>query len=246
MSQHALILGANSDLARALAHRYARAGWHLYLAARQPERLEADVEDLKVRYGIQAQALEFDAAQFNQHMTFARLLDPRPELVFCVFGYLGDQAKAESDWDEASRIIETNYVGAVSIMSRLAEEMSARGKGTLVGISSVAGERGRASNYYYGSAKAGFTAYLSGLRNRMTTQNTGVKVITVKPGFMRTAMTEGLKLNPWLTASPKQAANDIYHGVAAGRSVIYTKWMWRPIMWVIRHLPEGMFKKRDW
>lgn len=246
MSKHALILGANSDIARAIAHRYAKDSWNLYLAARNADRLDADVQDLKLRYEVDVQALEFDATQYNQHMTFARLLKPRPELVFCVFGYLGDQTRAQGDWEEAQQILEVNYTGAVSIMSRLAEEMAAHGTGTLVGISSVAGERGRASNYFYGSAKAGFTEFLSGLRNRMAAQKTGVKVVTVKPGFVRTAMTEGLPLNPLLTASPPRVASDIFRGVSKGKDVIYTLWMWRPIMWLIRHLPEGMFKKKDW
>ncbi len=246
MSRHALILGANSDIGRAIAHRYAKAGWDLYLAARNADRLDGDVSDLKLRYGIEARALEFDATQFNQHITFARMLDPRPELVFCVFGYLGDQAKAQTDWQEASQIIEVNYTGAVSILNAFAEEMQARQKGVIVGISSVAGDRGRASNYFYGSAKAGFTAYLSGLRNRLSAQQTGVHVLTVKPGYVKTRMTEGMKLSPLLTASPKQVANDIYRAVQNRKNTIYSLWMWRFIMLIIRLMPEGMFKKRDW
>ena len=182
MSQYALT-GANSDIARAIAHRYAKAGWNLYLAARNAERLAADVQDLKLRYGVEAQPLEFDATQYNQHLTFMRLLEPKPDLVFCVFGYLGEQADAQNSWEEAQQILDVNFTGAVSIMSRLAEEMIARGNGTLVGISSVAGERGRASNYFYGSAKAGFTAFLSGLRNRVTAQKTGVNVVTACQGL---------------------------------------------------------------
>jgi decaprenylphospho-beta-D-erythro-pentofuranosid-2-ulose 2-reductase len=163
-----------------------------------------------------------------------------------VFGYLGDQQQAQEDWEEAAKILQVNYTGAVSILNHLTEEMVARGKGCIVGVSSVAGDRGRSSNYFYGSAKAGFTAYLSGLRNRLSSQNAGVHVLTVKPGYVRTAMTEGMELHPLLTASPKQVAEDIYRAVLKRKDVIYTRWMWRYIMLIIKWLPEFVFKKRAW
>jgi short-subunit dehydrogenase len=119
--------------------------------------------------------------------------------------------------------------------------MAARKSGTIIGISSVAGERGRMSNYLYGSAKAGFTAYLSGLRNRLF--HTGVHVMSVQPGFVYTRMTESLTLPPLLTAKPEQVAADIYKAAAGGKNVIYTKWFWRYIMLIIKSIPEFMFKK---
>ncbi|MDB4286035.1 SDR family oxidoreductase [bacterium] len=239
--QFALILGANSDIARAIAHRYAKEGYHLQLAARKADRLEADVNDLQIRYGISAQALEFDARDYASHEAFYAGLSPKPDVVFCVFGYLGDQEKAQTDWDMASEILEANFNGAVSILHQAANEMEALGQGTIVGISSVAGERGRASNYYYGSAKAGFTAYLSGLRNRLAKK--GVHVLTVKPGFVDTAMTEGLDLPPLLTAKPEQVAADVFSAVKKKKNVLYTKWMWKWVMMIIRNIPEAIFKK---
>ena len=136
----------------------------------------------------------------------------------------------------------TNYIGCASILEEAARKMLEKGKGTIIGVSSVAGDRGRASNYYYGSAKAGFTAYLSGLRNRLCKQ--GIHVCTVKPGFVYTAMTEGMKLNPLLTAKPEKVAKDIYKkAYQRQRNVVYTKWFWRWIMRIITSIPEFIFKK---
>lgn len=161
--------------------------------------------------------------------------------MICVFGYLGDTEKGLKDWKEAQNIIESNYTGAVSILDVAATDMMERKTGTIIGISSVAGERGRQSNFLYGSAKAGFTAYLSGLRNKCF--HAGVHVLTVKPGFIKTAMTEGMPLNPKLTAQPQQIARSIFKAQQKKKNVIYTLWMWKYIMCIIRNIPEGIFKK---
>ena len=160
-----------------------------------------------------------------------------------MFGFLGDQQKAESDWEECHRILQVNFVGAVSILNRIAEKYIAGGHGTIVGISSVAGERGRKSNYLYGSAKAGFTAYLSGLRNRLFSK--GIHVLTVQPGFVYTKMTEHLTLPAPLTATPEQVAAAIATAVRKKKNIIYVKWFWRWIMLVIRCIPEPVFKKMN-
>lgn len=235
-----LILGAASDVARALAHRYAAAGWHLHLAARNADRLQADISDLALRYDATAQAWEFDASDYDSHLSFWQQLDPLPDVVVCVFGFLGDQERANKDWAHASEIMAVNYVGAASILQVAANALEAKQSGTIVGIGSVAGDRGRASNYIYGSAKAGFAAFLSGLRNRLHSH--GVHVLTVKPGYIRTAMTEGMKLPGPITASPDQVANDIFQAVEKKKNVIYTLWMWRYLMLIIRAIPERIFK----
>jgi short-subunit dehydrogenase len=134
-----------------------------------------------------------------------------------------------------------NYTGAVSILNVVAEDFEKRGQGAIVGMSSVAGDRGRQSNYIYGSAKAGFTAYLSGLRNRLA--KTGVHVMTVKPGFCRTKMTEHLELPAALTAEPAQVATAVFQGMEKKQNVVYTLWMWRWVMLVIRCIPECVFKR---
>jgi short-subunit dehydrogenase len=240
-SETVLILGAKSDIARALAHHYAKAGHPLYLAARRAERLEAEVSDLKIRYGATAQALEFDATDYGSHAAFYAGLSPQPDIVIVVFGLLTDQEEADKDWQTAQATLEVNFLGAASILHPIANAMEARGSGTIVGISSVAGDRGRASNYHYGSAKAGFTALLSGLRNRLAKK--GVHVLTVKPGFVDTAMTAELDTPAPLTAQPEQVARDIAKAVQKRKNTIYTKWMWRYIMLIIRNIPEGIFKK---
>ena len=236
-----LILGATSDIAQAIARRFAQASCDLQLAARDPAKLEVLARDLRVRHQVTVQTLAFDATHFEEHAAFYQQLEPSPAVVITVFGYLGDQAKGEKDWAEAHAILDANYTGAVSILNVVAEDFAQKKAGTIVGISSVAGDRGRGSNYLYGSAKAGFSAYLSGLRNRMHPH--GVSVVTVKPGFVDTSMTEDLDLPPLLTAQPAAVAQDVYQAVQSKKDVVYSKWFWRLIMTVIALLPERVFKR---
>jgi decaprenylphospho-beta-D-erythro-pentofuranosid-2-ulose 2-reductase len=241
MSAQILILGATSDIARAIAHIHARAGDKLVLAGRNLTELEKDAEDLRIRYQAQASAQVFDAIDYDSHAGFYQNLDPQPDRVYCVFGLLLDQEKAQQNWEEAHRMMEVNYLGAISILEQAARSMEAAGAGTIVGISSVAGDRGRASNYFYGSAKAGFTAYLSGLRNRLAQK--GVHVLTVKPGFVQTRMTEGMALPPVITGQPAAVAKAIVKAADKKKNLLYTLWMWRFIMLIIRLIPERIFKK---
>src|SRR5690606_11258178 len=164
-----------------------------------------------------------------------------PDVVICVFGLLGDQARAERDWAHCHQIIDSNYTGAVSILNIVAEDFAARKRGVIIGISSVAGERGRQSNYIYGSAKAGFTAYLSGLRNRMYPY--GVHVMTVKPGFVKTRMLENMSTPGPLTANPVEVANSIARAIRKRRNVLYVRPIWSWVMGVIRNIPEPVFKR---
>ncbi|WP_126243776.1 SDR family oxidoreductase [Chitinophaga rhizosphaerae] len=237
-----LILGAGSDIAVALARRYAAAGFTLQLAGRNPEQLRPLEQDLRIRHRIAVTVHAFDALDFTSHAGFYRALPAPPDVVLCVFGYLGSQEKGQQDWQEASRILHTNFTGAVSILNIVAEDMAARGKGTIIGISSVAGDRGRMSNYLYGSAKAGFTAYLSGLRNRLW--HSGAHVMTVEPGFVATQMTGHLALPALLTAQPGEVADDIFKAAEKKKNVLYTKWFWRYIMMIIKNIPEPIFKKK--
>ncbi|UYQ95063.1 SDR family oxidoreductase [Chitinophaga horti] len=236
-----LILGAGSDMAVAIARKFATEKYDIQLAGRNASVMTALQNDLAIRYGVKTEALTFDALDFASHGAFYNNLAVKPDITICVFGYLGDQEKGQADWNEAARILHTNYTGAVSILNVVAEDYAAKKQGLIVGISSVAGERGRQSNYLYGSAKAGFTAYLSGLRNRLF--HTGVHVMSVQPGFVATRMTENLQLPGILTAQPAQVANDIYKAVQKKKNTIYTKWFWRYIMLIIRSVPEFMFKK---
>ncbi len=236
-----LLLGATSDMSAAIAEKFASKGYAVQLAARNASRLEPMQSDLTIKYNVAVTLHEFDAVDTSIHLSFFNSLSVKPDIVICVFGLLGDNEKAIVDWKESEKIINTNYTGAVSILNIIGEQFSARKSGVIVGISSVAGERGRQSNYIYGSAKAGFTAYLSGLRNNLYRKD--VHVMTVQPGFVYTKMTEDLSLPPLLTAKPEDVANAVYKGVIKKKNIIYVKWFWRYIMFIIRSIPEFLFKK---
>lgn len=236
-----LILGARSDIARATAHAFAARGHPLQLAARNAETLEPDRADIALRHGVEVTLHDFDALDTAGHAAFIDALPALPGIAVSAVGLMGDQDQTRRDPAAAARVIRTNFEGPAAILEALATRFEARGAGTLVGISSVAGARGRASNYVYGAAKAGLTAYLSGLRNRLS--GTGVHVVTVLPGFVATAMTEGMDLPARLTARPEEVARAITRAVSARRDVIYVKPVWKLIMAVIRALPEPVFKK---
>lgn len=236
-----LIIGAASDIAQALSHKYAGKGYGLVLALRNTDRLLPLKNDLEIRYGSEVELMDFDAAAGETHQQWVNSIPDLPEITICVMGYLGDHEKAQTDPDEVNRIIVSNYLGAISILDRIAEEYEKKQNGIIIGISSVAGERGRQSNYYYGSAKAGFTAYLSGLRNRL--YRSKVHVLTVKPGFVNTSMTAGMDLPPLLTSQPDQVAGKIFKAAKKRKNTIYTGNKWRYIMFIIRNIPETVFKK---
>lgn len=183
----------------------------------------------------------FDVLRTEDHQSFWDNLAPSTDAVFCAVGLLGCQEDAKNNMDAVKIILKTNFTGLVPILSMVANTFEKRCKGLIIGVGSVAGDCGRGSNYLYGSAKAGFTAFLSGLRNRLARK--GVHVMTVKPGFVATAMTEGMKLPAVLTASPEQVAADIVRAVKKKKNVIYTRWFWREIMLMIQHIPEFIFNR---
>ncbi|UXP32426.1 SDR family oxidoreductase [Reichenbachiella agarivorans] len=242
MKKKILILGGTSDMAMAIGQVYAREGHDLVMAGRKVERLLPYQEDIKLKCAVEVELMEFDAEDISSHEVFVQeACLTKLDLAVCVFGYLGDQSIAEQDWKECERIIHCNYTGAVSILNRIAEKFLIQGSGTIIGISSVAGDRGRSSNYLYGSAKAGFTVYLDGLRNRL--YHSGLHVMTVKPGFVATKMTGHLDLPPALTSSPEQVAEVIYKAQLRKKNTIYVSFVWRWIMLIIRSIPEQIFKK---
>ena len=236
-----LIVGANSDIAKACAREYAKNGYDLYLASRESNRLDSFKKDLEVRTGRVVKLFDLDILDFDSHQAFWDSLDEKPLGVISAVGYLGNQKRAQSDFGEAKKIIDTNYTGVVSLFNIIADDFEARRSGFIVGISSVAGDRGRKSNYIYGSAKAALSVYLSGLRNRL--YEAQVQVVTVKPGFVATKMTEGMDLPEKLTAQADEVARDIFNAQQKGKDILYTKWIWRYIMLIIRMIPEWQFKK---
>ncbi len=233
-----LILGARSDIARALAQGYAAQGCEVILAARSD--LAADATDLTLRTGATVRAVSFDVID-GKPDEFFDALGQAPGTVVMVAGLLGDQAESAAKDDAATLVFDSNFTGPARYLLAAARCMDGVPNACIIGISSVAGERGRASNFVYGSAKAGLTAFLSGLRNAHAGK--GLHVLTVKPGFVRTQMTQGMKLSPVMTAEPKQVADAIIKAHAKRRDVIYTLGRWRLVMAIIRAIPEPIFKK---
>ena len=238
-----LILGGRSDIGQAIAHRFAKAGHPVLLAARNAQSLEPDRADMALRHGVEVRLAEFDALDTQEFAGFLDGLGWEPDIVVSVVGWMGDQDLSERDPGVAALVMRSNYEGPALILGLVAERMAARGRGTIMGVSSVAGDRGRASNYVYGSAKAGFTAFLSGLRNRLARQ--GVRVITIKPGFVATRMTEAMNLPKSLTAAPEEVAEAAYRAMTGRGDVIYVRAAWGTIMRVIRALPEPIFKRTN-
>ena len=236
-----LILGGRSDIGLAIAHAFAAGGHPVMLAARGSATLETDLADIALRHGVTVTLHDFDALDTASHPGFVDGLPSLPEIAVCAVGALGNQAGDEHDPAAAIAVMRANFEGPATILAVLADRFEARGRGTLVGISSVAGERGRATNYIYGAAKAGFTAYLSGLRNRLAKQN--VHVLTVLPGFVATRMTAGMDLPAKLTATPQAVGAAVRRAVETRRNVIYVKPIWWLVMAVIKAIPEPVFKK---
>lgn len=227
-----LILGANSDIARATARAYAEAGHPIHLAGRSSQRLEPESQHIRLRHHVAVVVHEWDVLDPKGFDLLWAGMKPPPRIVICAVGLLAGTPEL---------VLRTNYLGPVLSLEKAAARLVRLGGGLVIGISSVAGDRGRAGNHLYGSAKAGFTAFLSGLRARVRGQ--GVRVITVKPGFVDTAMTKGMKLPPALTAQPEEVAAAILKADHLGRDVVYVRPIWRLIMLAIRLLPEPIFKR---
>ncbi|MFK4490586.1 SDR family oxidoreductase [Bradyrhizobium sp. USDA 336] len=236
-----LVLGGSSDMGRATARAFAKAGYDVALAGRDVAALEPDAADLRARYNVEVGVHTFDVLDTASFEGFVAGLPALPHVVISIVGLLGVQESAQSDLAHATAIMRSNYEGPALILGLFAEKFLGRGSGTLVGVSSVAGDRGRASNYVYGSAKAGFSAFLSGLRARAS--RGGVHVVTVKPGFVRTRMTEGMKLIGPLTVEAPVVGAEILRAVESKTDIIYVSGKWRLVMLIIKTLPEAVFKK---
>ena len=237
----ALVIGATSDIGRAIADRLAGQGRPLRLAGRDLARLEREADHLRVRWGVDVSVHQCDLLAADAGIPLLDELDPLPEVAVCVVGMLGGQREAEANPAEAASVMRTNYLGPALLLGALGERFKQRRGGVIVGVSSVAGERGRASNYVYGSAKAGLSAFLSGLRSRLAGAN--VHVVTVKPGFVRTRMTAGMALPAALTAEPTEVADAVAKAIRHRRNIVYVRRVWAPIMLAIRAIPEGVFKR---
>jgi short-subunit dehydrogenase len=236
-----LILGATSYMGRALAKKFAANGFDLQLASRNIDDLIPLQSDLTIKHGINCTLHNFDAHLFSSHYSFWNSLLVIPTITVVAFGYMDENQKAVNSQESFLNTVTVNYTGAVSILNIVSRTYKEKANGIIVGISSVAGERGRGSNFIYGSAKAGFTAYLSGLRNELFQY--GVHVMTVLPGFVYTKMTEDLMLPGLLTATPDEVADVIYKAIQKRKNILYIKWVWKWIMLIIQNIPENIFKK---
>jgi short-subunit dehydrogenase len=239
-----LIIGATSAIAEATARRFAARGDALFLVARNAEHLRIVAADLAVRGAMRNGTATLDLADFAAHEA---MLDTAQrelggiDIVLIAHGTLSDQAQCQTSVDALRREFDINALSTMALLTTLANRFEAQGSGTLAVISSVAGDRGRQSNYAYGSAKAAVTAFLGGLRQRLA--KAGVNVLTIKPGFVDTPMTAAIPNKGALWAKPDAIADGIVKAIDRGRNVVYLPWFWRWIMLVIRHIPEPLFKK---
>ena len=242
MSETWIILGATSSMARALARQLAENGDRLVLAGRDMEDMKRTAADCGARGAPVAEVVRFDARQPDTFGAVIRRAEREDGTInAAVFvGSMPEQSAIDADPSLVEGVITDSFTGPARFLQMLAPVMEERGGGTVVGVGSVAGDRGRIGNYVYGAAKAGFHTYLSGLRNRLT--RAGGHVVTVKPGFVDTAMTWGLD-GMFLVAPPEKVADDILKAVAKRRNTIYTPFFWRWIMLIIRSIPESIFKK---
>ena len=237
-----IVLGSNSEVAQAFVEKCLQEGEKfekIYLITSNKETAEKFAKHIDVKFIQQSAIVELDLLKPIDYTAFD---DINSSLLFCASGYLGKGTdEALYDSKNTQRILDINYAKLVPVINYFAEKMERQRNGTIIGLSSVAGDRGRQSNFIYGSAKAGFTTYLNGLRNYLFDKR--VHVITVKPGFMATKMTAGLPLNPQLTATPKQAAFHIYKAFKKRKNVVYVLPVWWLVMMIIKNIPEFIFKK---
>jgi len=244
MSFNILILGATSAIAQAVGRRYAREGASFFLVARDEAKLAMVASDLRGRGATRVETLCMDAldyAAMDRMCAAAWVALPPIDVALIAHGTLSDQGRAEQDLDYAIREFRANGESAIAAMTLMANRFEGQGHGVIAVIGSVAGDRGRGSNYLYGAAKSAVHAFASGLRARMF--KAGVHVLTIKPGFVATPMTAHLDLPAKLTAQPERVAEDIARAIARKRDVCYTPGFWALIMLVIKLLPTAIFKR---
>ena len=239
-----LIIGATSAIAEATARRFAAAGARFYLVGRNADRLAAIARDLEIRSGQPVAHESLDLDLLDQHPALLERAEQalgEIDIALIAHGVLPDQDACQESVAATLAAIQTNALSVISLATLLGNAFEQRGRGVLIAISSVAGERGRQSNYVYGAAKGMVSLFLQGLRNRLSRH--GVQVITIKPGFVDTPMTAAFEKKGLLWAQPDRIAKGIVAAVERGRDEVYLPGFWRWIMLVIRHIPEGLFKR---
>ncbi|MHB8321196.1 MAG: SDR family oxidoreductase [Acidithiobacillus sp.] len=243
--RHILIIGATSAIAEATARRFAQDGDRLYLVARNLDRLAAVASDLKTRGATQVEMMVMDANDTDRHAELFAQAEAALgglDTVLIAHGTLPNQKACEASFETTLQEIQSNCISTISLLTHIANQFEAQKRGTIVVITSVAGDRGRQSNYIYGTAKAAVSTFLQGLRGRLF--RSGVNVITVKPGFVDTPMTADFRKG-LLWASSEKVGNGIYRSVQRKRDVVYLPWFWRWVMLIIGMIPESYFKRTN-
>lgn len=239
-----LIIGASSAIATSVARIYASQGDHLFLIARSGEKLAVLADDLQVRGASAVESFAVDLNEFAEHDELIAKAEQAMggiDVVLIAHGTLGDQQACEQSVDLTLAEIKTNALSTISLLTLLANHLEGRGRGVIAVISSVAGNRGRQSNYVYGSAKAMVSTFCAGLRNRLAP--TGVHVLTIKPGFVDTPMTADIPNKGFLWAQPEEVASAIVTAIEKRKNEVYVPFFWRYIMLIIGHIPEFIFKR---
>lgn len=245
-AQSILLLGGTSEIGRATVRRLVSSATRtVFLASRKPEQLETEAEELR-RLGVRrVEPLPFDAEAFEDHEALVDSVFDRGEdldVAILAFGVLGDQAAGERDPAAALQVARVNYLGAVSVLVPLARRFERQGHGDIVVLSSVAAERGRRSNFVYGSSKAGLDVFCQGLADRL--HGSGVRLMVVRPGFVRTKMTAGRAKAP-LSVGPEDVARAIEIGLRRGDPIVWVPPSLRPVMSALRHLPRPVFRRLE-
>jgi len=240
---HVLIIGATSPIARYTAEALGKMGYRPVLAARDAEELERLGSDLRIRTGLDVKTVVFDADDVEGIPGWIEeaweALGPWAGMVWAV-GDMGEQTEMESDPLRANAVWNRNLVAPAAAMTAFGMRLAQQEDGFIIGIGSVAGDRGRRKNYSYGAAKAGFHAFMQGLRSRL--YDSHVRVITIKPGFVDTSMTFGMK-GLFLLGNPRKIGFQIARTLDGKKDVVYLPGPWRWIMFIVRAIPEGIFKK---
>ena len=238
-----LIIGGNSDIGFEIAKEfYKNNNNNLYLTTQPNKKITKDINQLKNNKN-RLKLIKFDLLEFNDHKKFYNALDPKPDLVICSAGMFLNSEQILSNFELKEKMINTNFTGYASILDIIIDDFKRKNNGCIIGISSVAGDRGRASNYMYGSTKSAFSSYLSGLRNSLKKFN--INIITIKPGFVKTKMTNNIKMNKYLTATPEKVAKDVHKAWKRKKDIVYTPWYWKYIIIIIKIIPEKIFKKMN-
>lgn len=242
-----LLLGATSAIATRVARRWVASGRPVFCVGRNPEKLQALLDDLRVRGADQNVVIDGLAANLCEVEAHPGIWEKADQVlggidaVLVAHGSLPDQAQCEDSVPAMLREIDTNATSAMALLSLAAKRMEGRGSGVIAAISSVAGDRGRQSNYVYGAAKGMLTLFMQGLRNRLASK--GIAVVTIKPGFVDTPMTADFDKGGPLWATPDKVAAGIVRAMDRRRDEVYLPWFWRYIMLIIRHIPERIFKR---